>query len=225
LQIGSFEKIQLFLYYECSQVDAWDLAYSSWGDPLTAIGVDPWWLEAQQRLQAKASQWVAAATSTAAAQQQHARLPASRSASQLRASSVSSSFIPAAAAGLVLYEPFAGLCGGLEMVLHNGLPVHTYIYSNISPLARQVAQHRLDSLLARYQRRVHDPSALLPASALHHDLQCSARMSGLISSCPPMPRGMAGRKCAWVLVFRTAYIKHQLLTAVPADMSVRYALA
>jgi hypothetical protein len=40
-----------------------------------------------------------------------------------------------------------------------------------------------------------------------------------------LPRGMAGRKCAWVLVFRTAYIKHQLLTAVPGDMSVRSALA
>jgi hypothetical protein len=40
-----------------------------------------------------------------------------------------------------------------------------------------------------------------------------------------LPRGAAGRKCAWVLVFRTAYIKHQLLTAVPGDMSVRYALA
>ena len=40
-----------------------------------------------------------------------------------------------------------------------------------------------------------------------------------------LPRGLAGRKCAWVLVFGTACIKHQLLTVVSDDMTVRYALA
>ena len=47
------------------------------------------------------------------------------------------------------------------MVLRNGLPVFQYLYSDIDPVARQVAQHRLALLQARYP-------GLLPASALEH---------------------------------------------------------
>jgi hypothetical protein len=62
---------------------------------------------------------------------------------------------------VVLFEPFGGLCAGLEMALRNAIPIHAYIYSDISPVARDVAQHRLQLLQGRYP-------GLLPASALTH---------------------------------------------------------
>ena len=73
--------------------------------------------------------------------------------------SVAATFFPAAQAGLVVYEPFGGLCAGLEMVLRNGLPVHTYLYSDIDLVAQQVARHRIRRLQARYP-------GLLPTTAL-----------------------------------------------------------
>ena len=142
--------------FSCHQLDPWELPYSQLQDPLSSQGIWPWALEQQQQLRAKATRWVAAA-----AQQPPTRSSTSypRSASRFNISSVSSTFFAAAPAGVVVYEPFGGLCAGLEMVLRNGLPVSQYFYSDIDPLARSVAQHRLSLLQARYP-------ALLPASAL-----------------------------------------------------------
>ncbi|MGB8816241.1 MAG: reverse transcriptase domain-containing protein [Minisyncoccia bacterium] len=53
-------------------------------------------------------------------------------------------------AGITLYEPFGGLCAGLEMVLANGIPVRRYLYSDISKACQLVAQHRVTQLAARY---------------------------------------------------------------------------
>jgi hypothetical protein len=72
---------------------------------------------------------------------------------------VAATFFPAAQQGLVVYEPFGGLCAGLEMVLRNGYPVHRYFYSDISSTAHQVAAHRLQLLQARYP-------GLLPPTAV-----------------------------------------------------------
>ena len=64
-----------------------------------------------------------------------------------------------AADGVTLYEPFGGLCAGLEMLLRSGVRVRRYLYSDISAQARAVAKHRLTRLTQQYG------SALLPAAA------------------------------------------------------------
>ena len=61
--------------------------------------------------------------------------------------------------GVTLYEPFGGLCAGLEMLLRCGVPVLRYLYSDISPQAQAVAAHRLPLLTKQYG------SALLPPEA------------------------------------------------------------
>ena len=57
--------------------------------------------------------------------------------------------------GITLYEPFGGLCAGLEMVLRNGYVVRRYLYSDVDPAARRVAQHRVAELAQRFPRQVH----------------------------------------------------------------------
>ena len=59
-------------------------------------------------------------------------------------------FTNAAAAGIVLYEPFGGLCAGLEMALRNGLTIKQYIYGDTDPVAQQVALHRIRQLQTMY---------------------------------------------------------------------------
>jgi hypothetical protein len=144
--------------YCFGMMDPWDLPYSQRPDPLGSEVNTSLATEQQQRVRATATQWVsAAAQQTAPTRHHEVQLqPAS-----LNTRPVTESFFPAAAAGLVVYEPFGGLCAGLEAVLRNGLPVHTYIYSDIDPTARAVAQHRLQLLQHRYP-------GLLPASAVQH---------------------------------------------------------
>ena len=113
----------------------------------------------QQDLQRAASAWVAsAATHTTAAA---TTLPGSfagkpdslgiRPTQQLNTAACHSTFFPnAGAEGIVLYEPFGGLCAGLEMALRNGFTVRQYIYSDLDPLAQQVARHRIRQLQTMY---------------------------------------------------------------------------
>ncbi len=74
---------------------------------------------------------------------------------------VSSSFYDNSRKGIVLYEPFGGMCAGLEMTLRCNIPVHRYYYSDIDPVARSLAVTRLQSLHSRF------PS-LLPTIAFQH---------------------------------------------------------
>ena len=60
--------------------------------------------------------------------------------------------------GITLYEPFGGLCAGLEAALRTGLVVHRYLYSDISVPAQNVAARRINALRLQYPH-------LLPASA------------------------------------------------------------
>jgi transposase InsO family protein len=53
-------------------------------------------------------------------------------------------------AGIVLYEPFGGLCAGLDMVLTCGLKVSQYYYSDTDPAAQAVARSRVDQFHALY---------------------------------------------------------------------------
>ena len=57
--------------------------------------------------------------------------------------------------GITLYEPFGGLCAGLEAVLRNNIPVLRYIYSDIELSAQRVATHRMTDLLNRYPNLLH----------------------------------------------------------------------
>lgn len=72
---------------------------------------------------------------------------------------VTTTYFTAAEAGIVLLELFGGIGAGLEMVLRNGTPVHTYIYVENDPAARAVAQHRIQQLRAQFPH-------LLPATAV-----------------------------------------------------------
>jgi hypothetical protein len=80
-----------------------------------------------ERQSAAAQRWISAA---APAQPTQGRLPGTyagapdafgaRATQQLRTKPVASTFFPSASKGVVLLEPFGGLCVGLEMALRNG---------------------------------------------------------------------------------------------------------
>jgi transposase InsO family protein len=65
-------------------------------------------------------------------------------------------FARAAAQGVTLFEPFGGMCAGLEVCLRVGLGVRRYIYSDIDPVAQTVAAYRMQQLSCMY------PSLLSP---------------------------------------------------------------
>jgi site-specific DNA-cytosine methylase len=78
---------------------------------------------------------------------------------RLNTSLIASSFFDEAQTeGITVYEPFGGMCAGLEMALRNGIRVRRYIYGDISAVSRRVAALRGRELSSRY------PS-LLPLSA------------------------------------------------------------
>ena len=62
-------------------------------------------------------------------------------------------------AGITLYEPFGGLCAGLEMTLRNGFQVQHYLYSDTDPAAQHVMQHRLRQLSELYGSHLFPPTA------------------------------------------------------------------
>lgn len=59
---------------------------------------------------------------------------------------------------LTVLELFGGMCAGLEMLLQAGFTVHRYLYSDINPKARTLAEHRVQSLALLYPHQFH-PSA------------------------------------------------------------------
>jgi hypothetical protein len=52
--------------------------------------------------------------------------------------------------GIYVIELFGGMCGGLQMLLDNGFTIRQYFYCDVSPAARQVAEHRLMSLHSQF---------------------------------------------------------------------------
>ena len=63
--------------------------------------------------------------------------------------------------GVILYEPFGGLCAALDAVLRNGIRVHRYYFSDISKPAQLVAKHRVHQLALQYPHQ-------LPQTAVAH---------------------------------------------------------
>jgi hypothetical protein len=63
--------------------------------------------------------------------------------------------------GVTLFEPFGGMCAGLEMCLRNGIKVLRYLYVDKDPVAQAVAAGRLARLSQQY------PSLFSPAAYRH----------------------------------------------------------
>lgn len=72
-------------------------------------------------------------------------------------------FAAAAGPGIVLFEPFGGMCAGLEACLRAGLHIQQYLYADTCPAAQRVARQRIMQLHAAYP-------TLLPAAAVEHAL-------------------------------------------------------
>ena len=52
--------------------------------------------------------------------------------------------------GVILFEPFGGICAGLDMVLRAGIPVHKYIHADNDPVVQRIARKRILDLLGEY---------------------------------------------------------------------------
>jgi hypothetical protein len=65
---------------------------------------------------------------------------------ELCMNSVAATFFTHATKGVILYEPFGGLCAGLEMVLRCRIPVAKYLYSNIDPVTQSGARVQMKAL-------------------------------------------------------------------------------
>jgi hypothetical protein len=73
-----------------------------------------------------------------------------RSTQQLDTRSVNTTYWSASTDGVVLLEPFGGLCAGLEMALRSGTCIKQYLYVDNNPTARAIAAHRVQQLQATY---------------------------------------------------------------------------
>ena len=81
-------------------------------------------------------------------------------------------FFPAALEhGIVLWEPFGGLCAGLEMALRNGFTIRQYYYGDIDPTAQQVARHRIRKLQTMYPLQLPEQALFSSFSALPMDVK------------------------------------------------------
>ena len=113
-----------------------------------------------------------------------------RSTIQLNTRCVSSDFFPAAAgSGIILYEPFGGICAGLEMCLRNGLKIVRYYYSDVDALAQHVALHRINQFLQQYPEQL-DTSAVVNAVALFAaDIRdvSSKQLHAVVTQYPTIP--------------------------------------
>lgn len=129
-------------------------------------------VQACQALQLKAANWVRAASLKL-----QVLPPFQPRATAISDAIVDGSFFPAARSrGITLFEPFGGMCAGLEMVLCNGITVNRYIYADKSPVARRVAEHRVAHLMSMY------PELLLPAAVRS---MLSTTPQDVCSSCWP----------------------------------------
>lgn len=141
------------------------------GSAFDPVGIQPseipsWYAEQQAVLRQQVSAWV-----------QYSRPPAPQPDDLVANGTVDvrcvapTFFAAAEQHGLVVFEPFGGLCSGLEATLRMGFRVGCYIYADTSRVSRQVAQHRLLQLSQRYPEQL-SPAAWQGAfSALPQDVR------------------------------------------------------
>ena len=83
--------------------------------------------------------------------------------------------------GVTLFEPFGGICAGLEMLLRNGITVNRYIYADINPAAQAIAKHRLQELSHTFPYQLLPPAWKEAFSSLPQDVR-QINESALINS-------------------------------------------
>ncbi|KAF6261164.1 hypothetical protein COO60DRAFT_1625484 [Scenedesmus sp. NREL 46B-D3] len=115
-----------------------------------------------------------------------------RNSTQLCTNHVASTFYAAATRGIVLLEPFGGLCAGLEMALRNGTGIKQYYYLDTNPASRQIAAHRLQQLMALYP-------LLLPAGAVQNAFSMPQDIRQLTTS-DLIAAGASMPKHPWLVV-------------------------
>jgi site-specific DNA-cytosine methylase/transposase-like protein len=106
---------------------------------------------------------------------------------QLNTADCSATFFPVAlASGVLLWEPFGGLCAGLEMAMRNGLTISRYIYGDIDPVAQRVAWHRIRQLQTLYPRQLPETALEGAFSTLPMDITniSTSQLSQLVADNP-----------------------------------------
>jgi hypothetical protein len=106
--------------------------------------------------------------------------------------SVSATVFIHAKKGVILYEPFGGLCAGLEMVLRCSIPVARYLYSGIDPIAQSVARVRMEALHIQY-------GVLLPSKAFKSPSALPQNIN-LVSSDNLLKLGAYNQDTQWMVV-------------------------
>ena len=115
---------------------------------------------------------------------------------QLDRSVVAHSFFSKAPEGIALVELCGGVCSGLETVLTAGIPVTRYLYADIDPVARQVAEFRAANLAARYPA-LFSPAAWAGMFELSQDIR-DITLQQLVAAIGTQPRSVlvtAGWPC------------------------------
>jgi hypothetical protein len=111
---------------------------------------------------------------------------------ELCMNSVAATFFTASQKGVILYEPFGGLCAGLEMIIHCGIPVNKYLYSDIDPIAQSLAQVRIETLHIQY-------GALFPSRAFKSPFALPQDIN-LVTSDNLLRHGAYDQDAQWIVV-------------------------
>lgn len=126
-----------------------------------SAGQQPPWIQPQQ--------WVAAAAHLQGWQQGDSRVPA---ATLLDTGEVGAQFYALGREeGVVVMELFGGVGAGLEAALQQGLSVKRYLYCDIDPKVRRVAQHRVQQLQQRYPQQLTAAAVKAAFSQLPQDVR------------------------------------------------------
>lgn len=93
--------------------------------------------------------------------------------------------------GINLFEPFGGLCAGLEMCLRNGYVIRRYYYADTDPAAQAVARHQVNRLAITYP-------AQLTLDVLLHMFQLPQNVKMITST--HLTAMLQGTEEPWLLV-------------------------
>ena len=119
---------------------AYEAAFPPPNDPAEDVRVE------RDRLHSVAREWSAARR----LRRQAAATATSPSSSSPQSASAATWYDQAFRHGVVLYEPLGGLASGLEACLRSGIPVHSYLYSDINDQARGLVERRCQQLSDRH---------------------------------------------------------------------------
>jgi site-specific DNA-cytosine methylase len=111
---------------------------------------------------------------------------------ELCMNSVAATFFATPQRGVILYEPFGGLCAGLEMILRCRIPVTKYVYSDIHPVAQSLARVRMETLHIQY-------GLLFPSRAFKSPFALPQDIN-LVTSDNLLKHGAYDRDTQWIVV-------------------------